>query len=127
MSYNPPFCYAWDTFVQNGEEHLVMGLGNGMVLRYTKKGLSCEEMHGQVHNGQISSLQVLRDTLLTASSGDKSFAIHQMNLQDINVSQLQLLKVQLLAKPNAIQCIDLGTSVFVCDVTKDISSFKVKY
>ena len=46
MSYNPPFCYAWDTFEQNGQEHLVMGLGNGMLLRYKRKGLQCEEMHG---------------------------------------------------------------------------------
>jgi len=33
-----------------------MGLGNGMLLRYKRKGLICEEMHGNVHNGQISSL-----------------------------------------------------------------------
>lgn len=51
MSYNPPFCYAWDTFVDKEQaEHLVMGLGNGMVLRYKRKGLACEEMHGNVHN-----------------------------------------------------------------------------
>ena len=50
MSYNPPFCYSWDCFDVGGE-NLIMGLGNGMLLRYKKSGLKCEEMHGEIHNG----------------------------------------------------------------------------
>lgn len=70
MSYNPPFCYALDCFQQEGE-HLIMGLGNGMLLRYRKNGLKCEEMHGEIHTNQIASLKIDRcktqDYLLTAS------------------------------------------------------------
>ena len=47
MSYNPPFCYAWDSFIdKTGAEHLVLGLGNGMLLRYRRKCLTVEEIHG---------------------------------------------------------------------------------
>lgn len=45
MSYNPPFCFSWDTFEQNAQEHVVMGLGNGMIIRFKRKGLECAEMH----------------------------------------------------------------------------------
>ncbi len=41
MSYNPPFCYAWDTFESNGAEHIILGLGNGMLMRYKRKALAC--------------------------------------------------------------------------------------
>jgi len=48
-----------------------MGLGNGMLLRYRKNGLKCEEMHGEIHTNQIASLKIDRcktqDYLLTAS------------------------------------------------------------
>lgn len=49
MSYNPPFCFAWDTFLVHQQEFIVMGLGNGMLLRLKRTGLQCEEMHGSVH------------------------------------------------------------------------------
>ena len=77
MNYNPPFCYAWDTFEFNGE-HIVLGLGNGMLVRYRKKGLKCEEIHAEVHNSLVSSLQIdqcaTSDFLFTSSS-DKTFSI----------------------------------------------------
>jgi hypothetical protein len=70
-----------------------MGLGNGMLVRYKKKGLSLEEIHGEVHNGQISSLQVEDDLLFTASN-EKQLGIHSMSLgKDINIAQLTLLKI----------------------------------
>ena len=49
MSYNPPYCYAWDTFSINGSDQIVLGLGNRMVLRYKKKGLVVQEIHGELH------------------------------------------------------------------------------
>jgi len=50
MSYNPPYCYAWDTFTIGGSEQVVLGLGNGMVTRFKKKGFVLEEMHSELHN-----------------------------------------------------------------------------
>ena len=75
-----------------------MGLGNGMLLRLKRTGLCCEEMHGSVHQSQISSLQVNRgstiDYLLTAGT-DKILAVHKMDLtgKEININQLTLERV----------------------------------
>ena len=45
MAYNPPFCYAMDSFLTNNDtvEHLVLGLGNGAIARYRKSGLKLDE------------------------------------------------------------------------------------
>ena len=92
MSYNPPFCYAWDSFEANGE-HLVLGLGNGMLLRFRKNGLKCEEIHGEVHNAQISSLKVDRcataDYLFTASN-DKTFCINRMKVRNFSAEDMNI-------------------------------------
>ena len=92
MSYNPPFCYAWDSFEANGE-NLVLGLGNGMLLRFRKNGLKCEEIHGEVHNSQISSLKVDRcatsDYLFTASN-DKTFCINGMKVRNCSPDEMNI-------------------------------------
>ena len=49
LSYNPPFCYALDSFAVRGQERLVMGLGNGYLVTYARNGLAIEEIHGDIH------------------------------------------------------------------------------
>jgi hypothetical protein len=51
MCYNPPFCYAINSFLTNNDtvEHLVLGLGNGGIARYRKNGLKLEEYADMVH------------------------------------------------------------------------------
>jgi len=84
LSYNPPFCYTMDSFLTNNgtSEHIVMGLGNGMIIRYKRKGLQVEELQGSVHNAQVSSLCIdpaQGSDILLSASNDLTFGIHQMN------------------------------------------------
>ena len=49
LAYNPPFIYCMSPFTHtNGSRQIVVGLGNGMLLRFKKKSLQLEEICGDV-------------------------------------------------------------------------------
>ena len=50
VPYNPPFVYSWATYYQGQSEKLILGHGNGMITKFNRKGLSCEQIHGELHS-----------------------------------------------------------------------------
>lgn len=58
LHYNPPFIYSIDTYNIKDSEFIVVGLGNGTILRFKKKNLLLEEIDADIHRDQISSLIV---------------------------------------------------------------------
>ena len=108
MCYNPPFCYALDSFLTNNDtvEHLVLGLGNGGIARYRKNGLKLEEYSDMVHRAQINAICIDRSSeILFTCSADRTFGIHSMNTSAAKTLafQMNLLSVDLEGvKPNDI-------------------------
>jgi len=78
-TYNPPFIYSIDTYMGQGER-VAVGLGNGSILGFKKKGLSLEEIHADTHRDQICSLKVLEDhKLVITASNDLTIGMHRMS------------------------------------------------
>jgi hypothetical protein len=81
LQYNPPFVYCLGAYTTRaGSRQLVTGLGNGMLLRFKKKGLELQEICGETgHGDQISALIVDQARgMLISGSHDKTIAIHRM-------------------------------------------------
>lgn len=49
LHYNPPFIYCMDTFQLRDCEYVTVGLGNGCVLNFKKKGLQLDEIDADLH------------------------------------------------------------------------------
>ena len=82
LSYNPPFCYAVDSYVLRGQERLVMGLGNGYVVTFMREGLAIDELYPETHRAQINSLCVdMPSEKFFTCSNDLTFGIHAMQLE----------------------------------------------
>lgn len=79
MSYNPPYCYSWDTFTVGQSDQIVLGLGNGMVTRFKRKGLVLEEMHSELHNHQVASMQIEGDLMFTCGH-DLVLGVHSKSI-----------------------------------------------
>jgi hypothetical protein len=81
MQYNPPFIYCMAAYTtKSGSRQVVAGLGNGMLLRFKRKGLELQEICGDTgHADQISSLYMESPkALMVTASHDKTMAIHRM-------------------------------------------------
>ena len=81
MQYNPPFIYCMAAYTtKSGSRQVVAGSGNGMLLRFKRKGLELQEICGETgHADQISSLYMdSAKALMVTASHDKTMAIHRM-------------------------------------------------
>lgn len=59
FQYNPPFAYSLAMLDQNdGSEDVVVGLGNGTLLRFKRKKMKLEEIHSDVHNDMINLVSI---------------------------------------------------------------------
>lgn len=79
LAYNPPFAYCMGAYTnKKGSRQLVAGLGNGMLLRFKKKGFSLEEVSGDAgHGAQVAALAMGEGLLVTASH-DMTMGFHRM-------------------------------------------------
>jgi hypothetical protein len=79
MAFNPPFTYSAAIHKSNEGERLILGLGNGSILRMKKGDLKPIDLEPDLHSGQISALKIDNlSTLLTCSSADKQIGIHKL-------------------------------------------------
>jgi N-acyl-L-homoserine lactone synthetase len=81
MQYNPPFVYCMGAYTTKaGSRQVVVGLGNGMLLRFKRKGLEIQEICGDSgHADQIAALHIDQArSLLVTGSHDKTMAMHRM-------------------------------------------------
>ena len=79
MAFNPPFCYAAAIHKSNEGERLLLGLGNGALLRLKKADLKPMDLEPDLHQGQISAMKLDNlATLITCSSNDLTLGIHSL-------------------------------------------------
>lgn len=134
MQYNPPFIYCMAAYtMKSGSRQVVAGLGNGMLLRFKRKGLELQEICGDTgHADQISSLYLeSAKALMVTASHDKTMAIHRMAQDCEQLIEKTVLRVQVPEKVNEIVGYDTGASsvvpdLLVGDVSPIISRFVIK-
>ena len=96
MQYNPPFIYCMGAYTtKSGSRQVVTGLGNGMLLRFKRKGLELQEICGDTgHADQISSLSMeSAKALMVTASHDKTMAIHRMAQDGEQLIEKTVLRV----------------------------------
>lgn len=86
LQYNPPFIYSMAQYTTGqGSKQVVAGLGNGMLLRFKKKGVTLEEISGNTtHGDQISAIVIDQPrSMLVTASVDLSIAFHRMGSEQL--------------------------------------------
>jgi N-acyl-L-homoserine lactone synthetase len=68
LQYNPPFVYCMTAFTTRaGSRQIVVGLGNGMMLRFKRKGMEIQEISGETgHGEQIAAVIIDQGRMVTA-------------------------------------------------------------
>ena len=132
MHYNPPFIYSMTNFTTSkGSRMVVAGLGNGMLLRFKRKGLQLEEICGSTgHGDQISGLIIEEaHKMLVTASHDLSLAYHRIGDGGEQLIEKTLLRVKVENKVNDIVSHDhnVEKGVMVADTSSIISKFIVRY
>eukprot|EP00347_Sterkiella_histriomuscorum_P008436 403345101 len=125
LHYNPPFIYCMDTYTYKDSEYLVVGLGNGCLLRFKKKDLQLEEIDADLHGDQISSLIINQtDQIVITGSNDKTIALHRM--KDDRLIEQTLFRFEVEEKINEIAIRNSFREIYVADLSKTISKFTIR-
>jgi len=78
MSFNPPFCYSACVLKSQQGEKLLLGLGNGTVLRVKRGDLKPLELTPELHKQQITAMKTMTKTTLLTCSTDNTIGIHKI-------------------------------------------------
>jgi hypothetical protein len=49
LQYNPPFGYSMLSYQEQGQDFILVGLGNGSVIKFKRKKLALVEVYGDIH------------------------------------------------------------------------------
>ncbi|CDW79253.1 wd40 repeat-containing protein [Stylonychia lemnae] len=125
LHYNPPFIYSMDTYQVRDSEFIVVGLGNGCILRFKKKNLALEEIDADIHRDQISALIIDKvNNILITGSNDLTVGFHRMS--DDRLIEQTLLKVEVENKINDMAMNKSFRELYVADLSKTISKFTIR-
>ena len=58
LQYNPPYGYCISNYQSLGQDFLLVGLGNGSVMKFKKKKLTLAEVYSDIHTNQICGMIV---------------------------------------------------------------------
>ena len=106
-------------------EQIVVGLGNGTLLRFKKKNLQLEEIKPDIHGDQINSLIIDHtNQIMISASNDLSIAFHQISKESI--SEKVIMRMAIEEKINDMVGID-HQNFNVADVNGLISKFIIRY
>ena len=123
MAFNPPFCYSACVVKSPQGEKVLLGLGNGTVLRVKRGDLKPMELSPELHQQQITSMKHAKNLLLTCST-DNTIGMH--SIKEDGEFEGTTLKIQLEDKPTDLTTGHDPDHIYFSDVTGLISKLTLK-